>query len=1338
MTARRASETMFASLDATTGPTEGNDILNVASGQSVDGLGGDDRISSGTGNETLIGSGGNDTLTGSGGNDVLIGGTGDDQYIFDDYSGQDEIVNFDTNPNKKDVVILTDVSEEQLNGTGYGVFRIGSDWIMKWNTGAQITIKDTYLGSDYQITELRMKKAMSQTEDVTFTMREMLERFTVNLTAGDDTLGASDLSERIRAGAGNDRIEMGLGNDYAYGEDGNDTLDGGTGNDTLGGGLGDDLFILRIGDGDDTITSSDGTVGRVDTIKFVDIASTGVNGLTRIVNDLVLRYGASDQVTLQSNFGSPTGTVTRFEFSDGVTWNLEDLYAAHAIRLTDADENVAFPSNLGETVYAGAGNDIIDARSGNDKLYGEVGNDSLIGNVGTDTLHGGDGTDTVMGGADNDTLFGDGGNDSLSGDAGDDSLNGGAGDDSMNGLAGNDIFDAGAGKDAMNGGSGNDIFILRVGAGQDTITLYDNTTVGKLDVIRFEDVASTQLTSVTRAGYNLTISYGSGDSVTLANYYFDTYSKFSTLEFSDGTSFRPDQLFARYAIGLGSLGDTMAFTDDVETVHGAAGNDVLQGLGGSDVLYGEADNDNLTGGTGNDTLLGGAGNDTLNGSEGDDLLDGGLGNDAVTANTGDDTVLLRIGAGQDSVTFGDGTAGRIKALVFEDVAFDDLTAVQRNGWHLVLSYGTSDEVTLINYFSGTAAEVNKMQFSDGTRTVADILAAYPTALTGAADSAVFTRNWKESIDAGAGNDTVDAAGGDDAIRGEVGNDSLTGGAGSDTLAGGSGNDVLIGGTENDLLAGDEGSDVLTGDSGDDRLSGGLDGDTLTGGVGNDTLDGGAGNDSLTGDTGNDTYLLRVGSGADTISLVDTSSGSKIETVRFEDVKSTALTAVSRAGNNLILGYGDGDSVNFTGYFTGNRFTTLEFSDYISLNHEQLFARYAVRLTELANNVTFGDTVETIQGGAGSDIIGAMGGNDVVYGEADNDNLNGGAGDDTLDGGIGNDNLATGAGNDVVLLRAGAGTDILNLADATTGRIKTVVFESIDSANIGPLQRVGSNLVLNYTATDQVTINNFFGGPTNFADKLVFADRTWTAQDLLTNREIGLSGVADTMVFTLLDETVKAGAGNDNITGGAGRDRLYGELGNDTLNGGADDDGLFGGDGLDSLLGSTGNDTVDGELGVDTVLGEAGDDVLRGGGGNDSLDGGLGNDRLDGGTENDALTGGAGNDTYVFHRGSGVDTVNVYDTGAARVETVWFDDIVATQLTSVVRSGNNLVLSYGTADKVTVTSQFTSAAYAVNGFKFADGQVYTAAELQALPLGAAATAGHAEVALVGVASLDMFA
>ena len=1721
-------------------PTEGNDVLY---GSNVDGLGGNDTISGTTGNDLLMGGDGNDLIIGSNGSDTLIGGAGADTYQFDEYSGSDVVIIGDTNPQQVDRIVLKDVDESELSFFQ----RIGNDMIIKWqkdNAGAiqQVTLKDVYLDASHQLATFELNKFL-ETTPVAYTMKEVFERYTMFLTAGDDVLGPSDLSEHVNGDAGNDRIDMGAGNDYASGGVGDDTLDGGTGNDTLSGGTGNDTFLLRVGAGSDNIASSDSTAGRIDLLRFEDVASTGLTAVIRSGANLILKYGATDEVTLTGHFNGTSGTVTHIAFSDGQTWDMAQLYANYDIVLTDGDDTAAFPANLAETIRGGAGNDIIDGRGGNDLIYGDDGNDSLTGEVGTDTLYGGAGTDTLAGGVDNDLLYGDAGNDALSGDAGDDVLFGGAGNDTLRGVAGNDTLDGGAGDDSMFESSGSNTFLLRVGSGRDSISLAENTTANKVDVIRFEDVASTALTGVQRVGANLVLSYGSGDSVTLVSFYSSAASKFSSLQFADGVSFRPDQLFAKYAITMADTAENLTFTDDVETIHGAGGNDTIAAAGGNDVVYGDADNDNLNGGSGNDTLFGGDGADILNGVDGDDVLDGGTGNDTITAGTGNDTVLLRVGAGQDSVTFSDSTVGRIKTLVFEDVAFGALTGVQRSGVNLVLSYGSADQVTLVNYFSGTAAEINEIRFKDGSYTVADILAKYTLTLTGGDDNAVFTRSWNESIDAGAGNDTVDAGGGNDILRGEGGNDSLTGAAGNDTLSGGMDNDMLIGGADNDVLSGDQGRDTLTGDAGDDRLSGGLDADLLNGGIGNDTLDGGAGNDTivsgtgndvivlrvgsgvdtvdltdtgtvkskilrfedvasdaltavkrvganltleygdgdsvtvtnyfgankfnaiefgngvtftpaqlfarydiyfsagadngtfsddvetihggagndtivalggndvlygdgdndnlqggagndtllggdgsdvltgdvgddrfdggtgsdtynsgagndvfvlrlgagvdtinasdstvgriktlvfedvastalagvqrsglnlilnygngdqvtlvnhfsgaageinvftfsdkslgvqdllaayplkltvgadtvtfprnldetiyadagndtvdagggndaifgeagadsltggagndtlsggtendvliggadndvlsgdagrdtltgdagddllsggleadslmagagndtldggagndtLTGDAGNDLYLLRVGSGNDTINLADTSAGPKIETVRFEDVNSDALTAVKRSGGNLVLEYGNGDSVTFTAYYTGNKFTTLAFADGVSLDHDALFARYAVHLTDLADNATFTDSTETVYGGAGADVIAALGGNDVVYGEGDNDNLQGGigndslyggtgndnltgdVGDDVFDGGTGNDTMTSGAGNDTFVLRAGDGVDTLNLSDTTAGRIKTVVFEDIGALNMAGVQRTGANLVLNYTDADQVTITNFFSGPTQFVNTLKYADGTWSAQDLLHNYYINLSAAADTMTFTLLDEAVKAGAGNDILDGGAGWDRLYGELGNDKLTGGADNDELYGGDGLDTLLGGTGDDLLEGEQGVDSLLGEAGDDVLRGGAGNDVLDGGLGNDLLDGGTDNDALTGGAGNDTYLFRIGSGVDTVTATDSTVGRVEVVAFEDIVASQLTSVTRSGNNFVLTYGTADKVTVLNQFTSAAYAVNAFQFADGQVYTAAELQAL--GSAMTAGTSEAAIVGVAPAE---
>ncbi|QGZ39228.1 hemolysin type calcium-binding protein [Pseudoduganella flava] len=1286
----------ISTLAAAVVPTEGSDTLLISGDVTVDGLGGNDSMLGGSGNQVLIGSNGNDTLESTAGNDTLIGGADDDLYVMGDYADHNVIINIDANPNKNDVLYLKEVNETELTGFQ----RIGNDIIIRWGTNSQVTLKDVYLGEDHQITTLRLQKFLSTYEEVSYTMREVFERYTYLLTDGDDVLGPSDLNEHVRGGNGNDKIDMGAGNDYLSGDAGDDTLDGGTGNDTMYGGLGNDVFVLRKGSGIDSITSADNTAGRVDMIRFEDIPSTDLTAVVRSGWSLVLKYGDADEVTIVNYFSTTNNVITHVSFSDGQIWDMAQLFAAYPIQLgAGDDEATSFPQNLNETIKAGAGNDTIGASGGNDAVYGEDGNDSLAGDAGTDTIYGGDGTDNINGGIDNDTLYGDAGNDTIDGGTGDDVAYGGTGNDTLNGSAGNDTLDGGTGNDSMIGGGGNDVFILRVGSGIDQISLAD-TGANKVDVIRFEDVASTALTGVSRSFANLTLTYGNGDSVTLTSYYTDATTKFSTIQFSDGVSFRADQLFANYAIQLGDTGDNLTFTDDVETIRGGAGNDTITAAGGNDLIDGQADNDNLNGGLGNDTVFGGAGNDTMYGLDGDDVMDGGVGDDSINTGVGNDTVLLRIGSGQDSVNFAGGSVDRVKTLVFEDVAFNALTGAARSGWDLILTYGTSDKVTLVNYFSGTSYEVQKVVFTDGTHTVQDILAGYALKLTTGDDDVAFTRNWAETIYADGGNDKVDAAGGDDIVNGGAGNDSILGGLGNDTLAG------------------DEGRDTLDGGAGDDRLSGGLDNDSLPGGIGNDTLDGGAGNDTMTGGTGNDVYLLRVGSGIDTINLDDTSTV-KTKIIRFEDVASDDLTAVKRVGANLVMEYGNGDSVNVTSYFGANKFNALEFSDGVSFTPAQLFAKYEIQLTTGADSGTYSDDAETIHGGAGNDSMLALGGNDALYGEADNDTLNGGlgndslyggdgtdiligdAGDDRFDGGAGADNMTSGAGNDTFVFRRGSGADTVSVQDSTAGRIKTFIFEDVASTDITGMQRSASNLIITYGNGDQITVQNHFSGITNEVNSLVFTDKTVTVQDLLAVNVLKLTSGVDNLTFPRnMDETIYADAGADVVDAGGGNDAVYGEAGADSLTGGAGNDTLSGGTENDTLLGGNDNDVLSGDVGRDSLSGDAGDDYLSGGLDIDTLLGGAGNDTLDGGAGNDSLKGGTGNDLYLLRIGSGIDTIDLEDTSTLKNKVIRFEDVASDQLLAVKRVGTNLVIDYGTGDSVTVSSFYGANKF--NAIEFSDG------------------------------------
>ncbi|NEO64165.1 MAG: hypothetical protein F6J98_28645 [Moorea sp. SIO4G2] len=78
-------------------------------------------------------------------------------------------------------------------------------------------------------------------------------------TLRNDLLVGVDGNDRLFGFTGTDTLEGNGGSDTLQGGFGNDILDGGQGNDSLKGGFGSDLFVLRAGDGEDSILDySDG------------------------------------------------------------------------------------------------------------------------------------------------------------------------------------------------------------------------------------------------------------------------------------------------------------------------------------------------------------------------------------------------------------------------------------------------------------------------------------------------------------------------------------------------------------------------------------------------------------------------------------------------------------------------------------------------------------------------------------------------------------------------------------------------------------------------------------------------------------------------------------------------------------------------------------------------------------------------------------------------------------------------------------------------------------------------------------------------------------------------
>jgi Ca2+-binding RTX toxin-like protein len=223
---------------------------------------------------------------------------------------------------------------------------------------------------------------------------------------------------------------------------------------------------------------------------------------------------------------------------------------------------------------------------------------------------------------------------------------------------------------------------------------------------------------------------------------------------------------------------TITGTAGNDTLTGGSGNDTINGLGGADSMTGGLGNDRLDGGAGNDTMLGGAGDDTyvvaqsndittenanegidtvlssvtrtlgnnlenltltgttaingtgnalnnvltgnsasntLNGGAGNDTLDGQGGADTLIGGTGNDSYMLGRGYGADLIQENDAAAGNTDIAQFLAGVSREQVWFERSGNSLVASIiGTSDRLTVQNWYAGAANRVEQFRTADGS------------------------------------------------------------------------------------------------------------------------------------------------------------------------------------------------------------------------------------------------------------------------------------------------------------------------------------------------------------------------------------------------------------------------------------------------------------------------------------------------------------------------------------------------------------------------------------------------------------------------------------------------
>ncbi|MBF0097993.1 MAG: hypothetical protein HQM04_18240 [Magnetococcales bacterium] len=489
--------------------------------------------------------------------------------------------------------------------------------------------------------------------------------------------------------------------------------------------------------------------------------------------------------------------------------------------------------------------------------------------------------------------------DTLAGNSANNRLHGMGGNDILTGYDGDDLFNGGIGNDRLDGGSGNDTYLFERGAGQDEVMDYD--AVGNGDVVQFAEGITSGELFVTRGARDLFLSYGSNDRITLCNWFVNDQYRIENFRFADGTLW-----------GAASMDDRIIWptaTESSDILFSSAAADILNGLDGNDLIYAEAGNDTLDGGTGNDTLEGG---------------------------TGDDTYLFGFGSGQDIVYDLDSTNGNQDRIILGVGIAPEQVKIGRDFQHLYLTLlGTSDQLTLKNWFIEPTARVEQVLFADTTMWDAASMESMANTVT----------------------------------------------EGADFLIGLAGDDLLVGLGGADLLYGEGGNDTLCGDGGDD---------TLAGGPGEDQLDGGVGNDLLQGGAGNDRYLFGRASGQDS---VDDQGGQ--DTIQIAADLNPEDVRVWRDPWNLMLSItGTTDRLTLVNWVTveNNKVEQVLFADG-TVWDVNLLSIVANTPTLLADYLTGDDGANSLDGQEGNDELLSGAGDDILIGGLGNDRLNGEAGDD---------------------------------------------------------------------------------------------------------------------------------------------------------------------------------------------------------------------------------------------------------------------------------------------------------------------------------------------------------
>ena len=766
-------------------------------------------------------------------------------------------------------------------------------------------------------------------ENDTITINDTIFKAAEVLTgAGRDVINVKKGIVDISDGADDDKITLGKDVEYAF-------INGGYGDDIVTTSakvtemytdFGDDTLTANAGQTfiNVTTTKKDGKIFMSDGNRGDDLIKQGkgeiylrfndnveYNDINNFVlmeqnnNDLVIKFidqqgNYSSSITVQNHFKlGEKSSFKGFVFAEDPTVSyfvkkangaLQQMlipqetapefnqivggFTDTLIKGTKGNDSI-MGSNGKETIYAGAGNDIIDAQFSSEAtlVYGEAGNDTIIA-AGNDTINGGKGNNTIV----------------------------------------------------LNYTSDENTYFIADGGGTDTIVFQEGFTDisyhrdGNCLSITAQDENSNKEIFVAINNY-----YGKNGKHSVK--YLQTSKERISLQDNINMpyNFISAEMDRKNNLKGTVYNDYMIASNFGDTIKGGKGCDEIHGGDGNDKLYGEDGNDYIDGGNGNDIIYGGKGSNSIATGLGDDTVfcdkdsfnfiyaNGGINkiyssqgmNQIQIENTASTTYLYKTTA-NDTLFLDD--------VEYEDVSFNWDRAFNNKDLRITYNGGETN-VLLVDYFKAKNGDfLNTINFGwYDERTFDDIYKelATPISMEDLGKSKYTGTNFSDTVYDREGNDTIYGGYGNDTIYSEGGNDKIYGQYGNDVIVAKEGDKYIDGGAGNDsITASKAGKHTIIGGAGNDTISYNVDANvTINGGDGDDSIVAsygssyngkakittGAGNDYIKTLNGKLNDYIDAGSGNDTIIAYDGKDtliggkGNDSYTKLFENSEGTVIT-----------------------------------------------------------------------------------------------------------------------------------------------------------------------------------------------------------------------------------------------------------------------------------------------------------------------------------------------------------------------------------------------------------------------------------------------------------------